>query len=138
MPSVKIDIDIKAAAEDVFDLITKVEEFGRYSGLIREVRKLSPGVYRWEVEFLGVAARWEAEVSASERPRYFAWRSVSGLYNTGSYTLETGDGETHVTFEMEYRLSGTLMELLTAPVLSHVITRVHKEVLGNVKKELEK
>jgi uncharacterized membrane protein len=88
MASVKYKLEIDAPPESVFDLISRVEGFKNYSRLIREVKELSPGRYLWQVEYLGITFEWESEVTESDRPRRFAWQSVSGIYNNGIYTLE--------------------------------------------------
>jgi uncharacterized membrane protein len=137
MASVKYRVDIDAPPEGVFDLIMRVEGFKNYSRLIRDIKELSPGRYLWQVEYLGATFEWESEVTVSERPRRFAWRSRSGIYNTGSYILEPTARGTSVAFEMEFRLRDHKSDILTRPVLSHVMSLVAKELLDNIKKELD-
>jgi uncharacterized membrane protein len=137
MASVKYKLEIDAPPESVFDLISRVEGFKNYSRLIREVKELSPGRYLWQVEYLGITFEWESEVTESDRPRRFAWQSVSGIYNNGIYTLEPTARGTSVVFEMEFHLRGRQIDVLARPVLTHLMSTVAKELLDNVKRELD-
>ena len=137
MASANYKIDVNAPPESVFDLISKVEGFKNYSKLIRDIKEVSPGRFLWRVEYLGVSFEWVSEVTVSERPRRFAWKSVSGTYNVGSYTLEPANGGTKVVFEMEFHIQPRHVNTFARPVLSLVMTMVAKELLDSVKRELD-
>ncbi|MBI5560426.1 MAG: SRPBCC family protein [Deltaproteobacteria bacterium] len=137
MERVSYEIEVRAPIEPVFDLISRVEDFSMYSHLIKEIKKVGEKRYRWEVKAFGIPLWWEAEVVEYERPRRFAWRSISGVYNTGSYTLEpSGDG-TRVIFEMYYTIPIKFLGGIARHLLSRMILAVYTEVLGNIKKKIE-
>ncbi len=137
MPSINRTVIINATPEEVFDLICRVEDFSGYSSHIKEVKQISPGVYRWMAEFLGFTLKWEATVTESIRPERFAWRSSKGVFNTGRYTLKEIDGSTEVTFQMEFSLTGSPLERVIAPLLNEIISHVAEEILLKVKARLE-
>ncbi len=137
MAQVRQKVFIDAPPGRVFDVIAQVEDFSRYSKLIKDIKEVRPGIYRWRVEVLGMKFAWEAEVTESKRPVRFAWRSIKGLYNTGSYELEPSDGGTSVTFTMEFRLGARALERFTSPLLERLGSMIMDEVLTNIKKELE-
>ena len=128
---------INASPEKVFDLISAVADFSRYSTYIKEVKEISKGKYLWRVELFGIRLEWEATVSESKRPERFAWKSDKGPYNTGTYELKPLDNGTEVSFNMEYSLTGNVLEAFIAPLLTNIISIVAGEFLEKVKKELE-
>ncbi len=137
MSSISEKIFINAPPDEVFDLICRVEAFAGYSSHIKEIKEVSPGTYRWRVEFLGFNLEWEAIVIESRRPERFAWRSSKGVFNTGSYELKESAGGTEVAFKMEFSLTGNPLEAVIAPLLNQIIAHVAEELLVKIKHELE-
>lgn len=137
MPSIRETVEIKADPEAVFDLIARVEDFSRYTAVIRDIRALGHDTYRWRVKVAGVPLEWDVEVTERRRPRRFAWRSIRGVANSGSYELEPVPGGTRASFAMEYRLPNPLLELLIAPLANPLIRTVSVEILAAVKARLE-
>lgn len=137
MSSITQKIFIKASPDEVFDLIAGVEDFSKYSSYIKEIKKVADRKYRWRVELLGFTFEWEADVSEYRRPERFAWRSSEGVFNAGSYELRPSLGGTEVVFRMEFRLTGSPIEAVIAPVLGPLISIVAGELLGEIKKRLE-
>jgi uncharacterized membrane protein len=76
-------------------------------------------------------------VTELSRPRYFAWRSIRGVSNEGSYTLTPTASGTLVTLTMEYRLANPLAERAIMFLASRLIKRIASEVLMNVKNQIE-
>lgn len=139
MATVKREVLIDAPPDEVFDLICRVEDFSKYSTLIKEVRALGDERFLWRVTVLGIKLEWEAEVTESIRPASFAWRSTSGLYNTGRYELTPEEpNSTKVAFEMEYRLSGAGTELIIAPLTKPVMAALSRELIEKIKEKLER
>ncbi|MFQ5442228.1 MAG: SRPBCC family protein [Thermodesulfobacteriota bacterium] len=137
MPSITRKVFIKAGPEEVFDLVARIEDFPLYSTYIKDIKKVSPGVYHWRVELLKVPMEWEARVIESERPVRLAWESFSGVLNRGSYDMKPVTGGVQVTFKMEFHLESDLLAIFTAPVLDLVTSKVAGELLENIKKRLE-
>ncbi len=137
MSSINEKLFINADPERVFDLICRVEDFAGYSSHIKEVKEVSPDVYRWKIEFLGFNLEWEAVVVESRRPERFAWRSSKGVFNTGCYELKEKAGGTEVAFRMEFSLTRNPLEAVIASILNQTITHVAEELLLKIKHELE-
>lgn len=137
MSSISEKVFIDAPPDEVFDLICRVEAFAGYSNHIKEIKEVSPGIYRWRIEFLGFTLEWEAIVVESKRPERFAWRSYKGVFNTGSYELKEREGGTEVAFNMEFSLTGNPLEAVIAPLLNQIIAHVAEELLVKIKHELE-
>lgn len=138
MQSVNKEIFINASPETVFDIVSNVVQFAKYSRYIKYIKAVRPGVYRWRVELMGVHLDWEAEVIESDRPRRFAWKPISGVYNAGAYDLEPSGEGTRVTFTMKYRLTDSLMDVFIGPVLKVAMEMVSQDLLERIKKEVER
>ncbi len=137
MSSISEKVFINAPPERVFDLICRIEDFAGYSSHIKEIKEVSPGIYRWRIEFMGFTLEWEAIVVESTRPERFAWRSSTGVFNTGSYELKGISGGTEVAFKMEFSLTGSPLEAVIAPLLNRIIAHVAEELLVKIKARLE-
>ncbi len=139
MRTLKHKMVISAPPEKVFDLISNVENFSKYSAYIKEVRPVGDKKFLWRVELFGLKLEWEATVVESNRPEYFAWKSTSGIYNTGSYMLTpTGHNSTTICFTMEYDLKNSATERLIATLVEPVLERLLKESLDKVRLKLER
>jgi uncharacterized membrane protein len=134
MARIEYEIEIKATRDAVFSRIEKVEDFKNYSSAITEIKKIGENLYQWRITIFGVPFWWHSEVVERRRPERFSWRSVKGVANRGSYTLEERDSSTVVHFEMEYSSGGSFLEKVLEPFASFVISRIYREVLENIKK----
>jgi len=137
MPIIQHTVEIKADPEAVFDLISKVENFCRFTSAIDTIKPIDGDAYHWVVRVVGMVLEWDTVVTEHSRPRYFAWRSISGVSNEGSYTLTPTTSGTLVTLRMKYRLANPLVERAIGFVATRLIKRVASEVLINVKNQIE-
>jgi len=137
MPFIEKTVAIKASPEKVFDLIARVEDFTKYSSLIKEISAIGPKTYHWIVNIHGIEFEWDGRVVEMIKPRKFVWQSIKGIQNSGSYTLESVKDGTRVTFSMEYHLPSAILERLAEIIAGGFMERMASEILENVKKELE-
>ena len=138
MPIIKKVVDIKASPENVFDLIARPEDFPRYSSLIKKVTAIGHSAYHWIVDIYNIEFEWDAKVVELIKPERFAWQSIRGIQNSGSYTLKPIKNGTRITFSMEYLLPNIILEELAQVITEGYMERMASEILENVKKELEK
>ena len=137
MPVIEKQVEIAASPEAVFDLITRVEEFPAYVSLLREVIPTGPETYRWSIVVAGMELSWKGVVTERDRPRRFAWKSLSGQPNAGGYDLRPTMTGTEVCFSMEYRFQNPLLEFLLTPILEPLMHRAAAEAMAYVKMRLE-
>lgn len=137
MPLIKETVEIKVSPEEVFDLIIRVEDFSRYTNIISEIKAIGADTYHWRVRVGGISLDWDTVVTECVRPNSFAWRSIRGVVNSGSYHLAPSPVGTVVSFIMEYRLPNRLLEMALAPLVDPLIKKVSSEILAAVKKRLE-
>jgi uncharacterized membrane protein len=137
MPSIRETVEIKASPEAVFDLIVRVEDFSLYTGIISEIKATAADTYRWRVRVGGVSLDWDAVVTECVRPTHFAWRSIRGVVNSGSYHLAPSPVGTVMSLMMEYHLPNRLLEMALAPLVDPLIRKVSSDILTAVKERLE-
>ena len=138
MPIIAEMVDIKAAPEKVFDLIARPEDFPKYSRLVKKVTATGSAIYHWIINIYGIELEWDAKVVEMVRPKRFAWKSIKGIQNSGSYRLKPIEGGTRVAFSMEYHLPNVILEKLAEIFAEGFMQEMASEILENVKKELEK
>jgi len=137
MPFVKETVYINAPPEKVYDVIADVENFWRFSNLIKSITASGAATYHWIVNVYGIELEWEAKVVENIKPTRFAWESISGVENSGAYILESTKDGTNVIFSMEYHLPNLILEKIAQVVTGGFMEKVASEILANVKKELE-
>lgn len=137
MPLFEHTVEIKADPEAVFDLVSCVEEFCHFTDMIKEIRATGPDTYHWRVRAMGVSLEWDAVVTECARPSRFAWKSVRGVENGGSYVIEPSANGTRVSLRLEYRLPNRLLEKAVARIADPLIRKVEAQVLEQVKLRLE-
>ncbi len=137
MPAIERTIRIKAGPGAVFDVISRVEDYPRYSAAIRRISRIGPNTYRWVVGIAGLELGWEAEIAGSRRPEHFAWRTRRGLDNSGAFDLRPVDGGTEVRFAMEYRLPNPLLDRIAHALAAPLLDRIGADLLEQVRRRLE-
>jgi len=137
MPAIEKQMFIKAPPEEVFDLVTRVEEFPSHVSLLKEVTLTGPETYHWSIVVAGVELSWDGIVTRRDRPHRFAWKSLSGQPNSGAYELSPTDNGTLVCFKMEYRFQNAWLEWLLTPVLEPLMNRAAGEAIAYVNGHFE-
>jgi uncharacterized membrane protein len=130
-------VQIRAQPEAVFDLIARVEDFCQYTEMIKDIRATAEDTYHWKVRAAGVSLEWDGVVVERDRPRRFAWKSINGVPNGGTYVLQAIPQGTLVSLSLEYHLPNRIVEKVIGRIADPLIRKVGAEVLHNVKVRLE-
>ena len=137
MTIISRSVEIMADPDAVYDLICRVEDFSLYSKLIDSIRETAPKTYHWKAKLGGIPVEWDAVVIEEYRPRRFAWHSIKGLKNAGSYTLTPSRSGTTVCFEMEFHLPLSILEKVLSPLSDRYMNKLSEDILTEIKKRLE-
>jgi uncharacterized membrane protein len=137
MPAIERTVKIKADPDAVFALISRVEDFSRYSRVIKEVRAIGPNTYRWVIGVAGLELDWDSRVTVAQPPHRFAWNAIRGVDNRGAFKLKPVPGGTEVRFTMEYRLANPLLDRIVETVARPLMHKVAAEILEHVRRRLE-
>jgi uncharacterized membrane protein len=137
LPVIEHEVEIEAAPEAVFALISRVEDFALYSDSVESVTPLGNDRYRWQVRAVGMSLSFEVEVTECTPHERLSWRSVTGVRNRGSYQLTAVDGGTRVTLTLEYSLKSRLMEKMVKKAATPLVRRLSNEIVGRVEARLK-
>ncbi len=137
MPTISESVTINADVEDVFDLISRVEEFPRYASMLKEVREIGHRTYRWEARVQGLALTWDSIIAEFHRPTRLAWRSIRGFKNSGTYHLSAMPNGTRVELTIAYDFEGGLLNGLMETLTIPLVRTAAASILAKVRDRLE-
>ncbi len=137
MTIISRSVEIMADPDAVYDLICRVEDFSLYSNLIDSIMETAPKTYHWKAKLGVIPVEWDAVIIEEHRPRRFAWHSIKGFRNAGSYTLTPSRSGTTVCFEMEFHLPLSILEKVLSPLSDRYMNKLSEDILTEIKKRLE-
>lgn len=137
MPIIEHEVEIEAAPEAVFALISRVEDFTLYTDSVESVTPLGDDRYRWQVRAAGLSLSFEVEVTERTPHERLAWRSVTGVHNRGAYRLTAVEGGTRITLTLEYSLKSRLMEKMVNKAATPLVRKLSNEIVGRVEARLK-
>jgi uncharacterized membrane protein len=136
LPVIEHEVEIDAAPEAVFALISRVEDFALYTDSVEAITPLGEDRYRWQVRAAGLSLSFEVEVTECTPHERLAWRSVSGVRNEGSYRLAAVEGGTRITLTIEYNLKSRLVEKMVNKAAKPLVHRLSEEIIRRVETRL--
>lgn len=134
MPTIETRAIIPADPHTVFDLIRSVEDFPRYTKTVEKVTPLAENRFRWKTRVAGTPYEWDVEIVRSERPEHIAWRSLTGIRNSGRYHLRPVPGGTEVRLLIEFTLNSKWLDATIGRAAGPLIRSISDEVLAEVRK----
>lgn len=136
MPSIETRAVLPADPDTVFAMLRKVEDFPQYTSAVETVTHLGDERYRWQVRVAGVQYQWVVEIVQSEAPERLAWKSVTGIANTGRYHLSPVRGGTDLRLVIDYTLNSRILDRTVGRIAGPVVRRISNEVLDRVRHRL--
>lgn len=137
MPTIEHKAHIRAARPAVFALITRVEEFVQYSEAIENIARVGEARYRWIVRIAGIPLSFDVEITESDAPERFSWRSITGVHNRGTYHLTPTEDGTDIHLRLEYELDNPLIEETVRQAAKPLIQTLSHEIIDNVEAQLQ-
>lgn len=135
-------ITINRSVDDVFAVLTKLEDTPKWSSTAIEAKITSTGpigvgtTARYVDKFLGRRIESEVEITEFEPNRKLSMRSTSGPFSfRGSVTVESSGGSTRVGGNFEAEPGGFFK--LAEPVLVRIGKRQFESDLANLKDLME-
>ncbi len=107
MPRDSKSFEVDGPVDFVFRQWADLENLKQWAPELKEARRLSDEAAEFVTEVNGQRFDWIADISVRERDHTIAWRSVSGLPNSGQARFEpAGTGRTRITVDYEYEMFG--------------------------------
>ncbi len=137
------ELNVKADFQKVFDTLSDVPTSAGFFPKVDQLVDLGGGVYRWEMEKIGLAQVNLQTVYASQYVSNadrgsIVWTPVEGVGNalvSGSWKIVDKKKSTHVTFkskgELTLPLPG-LMKMVVAPVVEAEFEKLVEQYLDNL------
>ena len=129
---------LRGTPEQVFALLSHVPNFVELCDRVEAIEPLGDERYRWTVRAAGMRLKFEVEVSDSQPPERFAWRSIRGIRNHGSYHLRrAGPEHTHVEFELHYQLGNPLLEAAVRRSAGSLMEHISGQLMARAQARLD-
>jgi len=140
------DIEIPGSYDDVFALLADVPKSASHFPKVNQLIDLGDGVYRWEMEKVGVDKHsiqsvYACKYVAEKDDGKITWTPVKGEGNgvvKGSWTLASKDaGTTRAKFQTSVELTlplPGLLKLAISPVIKHEFNSLVDRYMANLKK----
>jgi len=123
--SIEINVPISTA----YNQWTQFEDFPKFMDSVHEVRQLDDRHLHWRADIAGKEAQWDAEIVEQIPDQRIAWRSTSGVKNSGVVTFhKISDSKTRVMLQMDYTPQGFNEKV------GDVLGLVKMQMKGNLKR----
>ena len=115
MKSIEKTIEVDAPLSAVYNQWTQFEEFPQFMEGVKEVQQIDDKRLHWVAEIGGKRKEWDAEIFEQVPDSTIAWRSMSGVRNSGQVSfLPMGNYATKVCLKLHYDPEGTLENVADA------------------------
>ncbi|WP_210546985.1 SRPBCC family protein [Rhodoferax sp. PAMC 29310] len=140
------ELEVKAKAKEVFDLLSDVPASASYFPKVDELVDLGDGVYRWEMEKIGIAqinlqTIYASKYVANRAKGSVVWTPVKGEGNalvSGHWKIEDKKTSTKIVLQINGDLSiplPGLMKMVVAPVVEVEFEKMVEQYLTNLTKQ---
>jgi uncharacterized membrane protein len=97
--SIEVDMPLHTA----YNQWTQFEEFPRFMKSVHEVRQIDDKHLHWRANVAGEEKEWDAEITEQIPDKRIAWRSITGVPNSGVVTFhKISDNCTRIMLQMDY------------------------------------
>jgi len=112
MEHIEKSVDVNAPLSTVYNQWTQFEEFPEFMEGVVEVRQLDEKRLHWKAKIAGKEKEWDAEIFEQTPDASIAWRSTSGVLNTGNVSFQSlGPAKTRVKLKINYDPQGVIENL---------------------------
>lgn len=137
------EFDVKASAKKVFDLLSNVPESASHYPQVEKLTDLGGGVYRWEMEKIGIASIHLQTVYASKYVANRAkgsvvWTPVMDEGNTlvsGSWKITDNKTSTNVVLNVKGDITlplPALMKVVAEPLVEAEFEKLTEKYIDNL------
>lgn len=97
--SIEVDVPVSTA----YNQWTQFEDFPKFMESVHEVRQLDDTHLHWRATVAGKEQEWDAEITEQIPDKRIAWRSITGVRNSGVVTFhKISDSKTRIMLQMDY------------------------------------
>lgn len=140
------ELEVKAKFADVFAVLSDVPESASFFPKVDKLVDMKDGVYRWEMEKIGVASIALQTIYASKYVSNKAkgsvvWTPVKGVGNaqvSGSWAIKDNKKSTGLTLKINGELAiplPGLMKMVVVPVVESEFEKMIDQYIANLTKK---
>jgi uncharacterized membrane protein len=110
--SITESIEVNVPVRTAYNQWTQFEDFPQFMASVHEIRQLDDRHLHWKANVMGEEKEWNSEITEQIPDKRIAWRSTSGVANSGVVTFHRlSDGCTRVTLQMSYQPEGAMEKM---------------------------
>jgi carbon monoxide dehydrogenase subunit G len=140
------EFEVKAKFADVFELLSNVPESAGYFPKVDQLVDLGGGVYRWEMEKIGVASInlqtvYASKYVSNKSKGSIVWTPVKGEGNaqvSGSWQIKDNKKSTSLKLDVKGDLAiplPGLMKMVVAPIVEGEFEKMTDKYIANLTKK---
>jgi carbon monoxide dehydrogenase subunit G len=140
------EFEVKAKFADVFDLLSNVPVSAGFFPKVDQLVDVGDGVYRWEMEKIGVASInlqtiYASKYVSNKAKGTIVWTPVKGVGNaqvSGNWTIKDNKKSTALTLNVKGDLAiplPGLMKMVVAPVVESEFEKMTDKYIANLTKK---
>lgn len=140
MPKVTESALVAAPAEKVFQMFVEPQRAVMFVPGLSRINNISPDKRSWDFEFnwLGLVISGHSECTASEAPKRYQFKTLTGNKSTWTYRCEPDGANTRLSLEVEYEVpQQQLARFASETVLQKMNQNTAREIVSHIKTLLE-
>jgi carbon monoxide dehydrogenase subunit G len=139
------EFDVKAKASEVFEVLSDVPTSASHFPKVDKLTDLGDGVYRWEMEKIGIASIslqtiYASKYKSNKAKGTVSWTPVKGEGNalvSGSWAITDNKKSTNIVLELQGELTlplPGLMKMVAGPVAEAEFEKMVEQYIENLTK----
>ena len=129
MKTIEKSIIVNVPVTMAYNQWTQFESFPQFMEGVKEVRQMGEKRLHWRAEIGGKTEEWDAEIFQQIPDDRIAWRSVSGVKNSGQVIFTAvGNDQTKVFLQLHYDPAGV------AENVAHALGIVSARISGDLER----
>ncbi|MCL6472723.1 MAG: SRPBCC family protein [Firmicutes bacterium] len=128
---------INAPIDRVYDMWIRSSDYPKLLSHVKEVTLTGPTTEHWKVELAGMPLEFDIELTDVQENRHLAWKSISGIENSGFVHFEPVPEGTKVTVHFNFLPELYPPELAEKMGAGGIIENQIQEDLDNLKSRIE-
>lgn len=137
------EFDVKASAKEVFEVLSDVPTSASFYPGVEQLTDLGKGVYRWEMEKIGLGqvnlqTVYASKYVSNKTKGTVVWTPIATEGNTqvtGDWKITPGKKSTNVVLHVEAELSlplPALMKMVVQPLVEAEFERLTEQYIDNL------
>lgn len=131
MSTIQHSIDVRAPVHQVFEQLTRFEDYPRFMEDVDTVQRIDANHLHWTADMAGRSMEWDAEITRLDADRCIAWCTTGGPVRAGTVELQPlGTDAARITVTMQDDQEPPLDQFILETRLQHNLARLKNMLEG--------